>query len=244
MRALVVAALALAACQSRSNVNPPNPAPILLFNGAGTSPNDVAAIEAILDENQLSYATADSAQLDELSDVRLRGYRLLIVPGGNFIEMGDHLKPSTATRIHDAVQSGSSYLGICAGAFLAGTFPNNKHFDLASGAQFHFYSDEGRGIRKNAVAIASPGSGTLDQYWEDGPELSGWGDVVAKYPDGTPAVVEGNSGSGFAILSGIHPEAPASWRKGMAFNTSVSDDNAYAAKLIRAALERKILPHF
>jgi hypothetical protein len=32
--------------------------PILLFNGTGTSANDVAAVETILGDNHLSYATA------------------------------------------------------------------------------------------------------------------------------------------------------------------------------------------
>jgi hypothetical protein len=32
---------------------------ILLFNGSGTSPNDVAAIEKILNESDFSYTTAN-----------------------------------------------------------------------------------------------------------------------------------------------------------------------------------------
>ena len=53
-----------------------------------------------------------------------------------------------------------------------------------------------------------------------GPQLAGWGDVVAKYPDGTPAIVEGTAAAGRVILSGIHPEAPENWRHGMAFATA------------------------
>ena len=33
--------------------------------------------------------------------------------------------------------------------------------------------------------------------------------MVGKYPDGTPAIVEGTFGNGWVILSGVHPEAPA-----------------------------------
>ena len=40
------------------------------------------------------------------------------------------------------------------------------------------------------------GTPTLEQYWEDGPEFTGWGEVVGKYPDGTPAIVEGFSSGG------------------------------------------------
>jgi len=41
----------------------PRPAPILLFNGTGTSSNDVAAIESILRDNHLDYSTANSREL-------------------------------------------------------------------------------------------------------------------------------------------------------------------------------------
>jgi DMSO/TMAO reductase YedYZ molybdopterin-dependent catalytic subunit len=67
---------------------------------------------------------------------------------------------------------------------------------------------------------------------------------VGKYPDGTPAIVEGKSGNGWVILSGIHAEAPSSWRGGMTFTTSVAVDNAYAGALVTAALNGTSLPHY
>ena len=101
-----------------------------------------------------------------------------------------------------------------------------------------------RGIRKAAVAITAAGGQTLDQYWEDGPQFTDWGAVVGKYPDGTPAIVEGTFGSGWVILTGVHPEAPAGWRRGMTFITPVSVDNAYAGTLVDAALNRVSLSHY
>jgi glutamine amidotransferase-like uncharacterized protein len=219
-------------------------APIVLFNGTGTSPNDVAAVETVLNSNHLNYSTANSSQLNNMPESQLRGYRLLIVPGGNFIDIGNSLTSSTTTNIRNAVQNGLNYLGICAGGFLAGNSSYYNGLNLTSGVRFSFYSAESRGIRKAVVAIAGAGGPTLDQYWEDGPQFTGWGEVVGKYPDGTPAVVEGTSGSGWVILSGIHPEAPANWRRGMIFTTPASQDNAYAATLIHAALNRTPLSHY
>ena len=83
-----------------------------------------------------------------------------------------------------------------------------------------------------------------NQYWEDGPQLAGWGAVVGKYPDGTPAVVEGTSGEGWVILTGVHPEAPAAWRRGLIFTTPASVDHAYAGRLVSAALNRTWLSHW
>jgi glutamine amidotransferase-like uncharacterized protein len=240
----VLLALFLIACQPHGvSLGSDRVPPILVFNGTGTSPNDVAAFETLLHDNHLEYSTASSSQLNDMSESRLRDYRLLIIPGGNFETMGNSLGPATAANIRSAVQEGLSYLGICAGAFLAGKSPYNG-LNLTSGVQFHFYSDENKGIRKAAVAITGPGMPNLDQYWEDGPQLAGWGAVVARYPDGTPAVAEGMSANGWVILSGVHPEAPAGWRRGMTFTTPASVDRAYAATLIHAALNRMWLPHY
>jgi glutamine amidotransferase-like uncharacterized protein len=224
----------------RTTVNAP---PILLFNGDGTSANDVAAVERMLKDSHLDYSTVDTRQLNGMSQSQLEAYRLLIVPGGNFIEMGDGLTSRTTANIHNAVQRGMNYLGICAGAFLAadGAY---KSLNLTSGTRFGFYSAEKRGVRKAAVAISTVAMPVLDHYWEDGPQLSGWGTVVGKYPDGTPAIVERTSGKGWVILSGVHAEAPESWRRGMTFATPASTDNAYARTLIDAALHRKPLPHY
>ena len=73
--------------------------------------------------------------------------------------------------------------------------------------------------------------------------MTGWGDVVGKYPDGTRAVVEGESGNGWVILTGVHPEAPESWRRGMTFTTPARVSKAYAGTLVEAALDRTSLPH-
>jgi hypothetical protein len=240
-----VSSLGVAGCRGPHHVSLTSGAatPVLLFDGRGTSPDDVAAVEAVLNASQIAYATIDSGELVDISPERRRAHRLLIVPGGNFEVMGKHWTPAAAAKVRSAVQGGLGYLGICAGAFIAGRSIYNG-LDLTLGVRFAFYADESRGIRKAALPIAGPEAPPLDQYWEDGPELSGWGSVVAKYPDGTPAVVEGFSGSGWTILSGVHPEAPESWRRGLSFRTPSGVDHAYAATLIRAALERTSLPHF
>jgi Biotin-protein ligase, N terminal len=218
--------------------------PVLLFNGTGTSSTDVSAVEAVLSAKKLAYSTANSSQLNAMSESKLRTYRLLIVPGGNSITIGHYLTQSTTANIRNAViQGGLHYLGICAGGFFGGYSIYNG-LNLTSGVWFHFYADYYEGIYKAAVEISSPGIGKLDQYWQDGPQFSGWGSIVGKYPDGTPAIVEGKSGSGFVILAGVHPEAPASWRYGMTFTTSVATDNAYAGTLVLAALSGTWLPHY
>ncbi len=218
-------------------------APILLFNGTGASPGDVAAVRSILSSQHLDYSTVDSPHLNAMSQTQIREYRLLIVPGGNFVKIGNSLTSNTTANIRTAIRNGSNYLGICAGAFFAGNSPYNG-LNLTSGSRFEFYEAEARGIRKAALAITIAQGQMLDQYWEDGPQLTGWGVIVGKYPDGTPAIVEGTFGNGCVILTGVHPEAPVRWRRGMDFRTPADIDNAYAATLVRAALNREWLPHY
>ena len=222
----------------------PSAEPVLLYTGTGTSPTDVLAIEAVLGTLRVGYITADSSQLEAASERQLGGYKLLIIPGGNSITIGENLSTTATATIRNAVaQYGVHYLGICAGAFFGG-YSTYNGVDLTSGFGFDFFADENKGIHKEAVLISFPTGEPLDVYWEDGPQLSGWGDVVAKYPDGTAAIVEGKSGNGFVMFTGVHLEAPAGWRAGMTFTTPVSVDLAYAGTVIQAALAGTPLPHF
>ncbi len=218
--------------------------PVLLYSGTGTSSADVEAVESVLDNLRIAYATADSTKLSAMTEPQLGGYKLIIVPGGNSIAIGENLSPGAASNLRAAVQLyGVHYLGICAGAFFGG-YSSYNGVDLTSGVWFDFYAAENKGIHRESVQISFPASKALDVYWEDGPQLSGWGAVVATYPDGTPAITEGQSGKGFVVFTGVHLEAPASWRGSMNFHTPVSEDLAYAETLIRAALNGTPLPHF
>ena len=220
------------------------PEPVLLFSGTGTTASDVAALEGILAGLGVGYTKADSTQLNAMSEPQLAGYKLLIIPGGNSITIGQNLTAGTASAIRGAVQDyGVHYLGICAGAFFGGYSIYNG-VNLTSGVAFDFYADEFKGVHIEPVEISLPTSAPLDVYWQDGPQLSGWGTVVAKFPDGTPAIVEGPSGKGFVIFTGVHLEAPENWRESLSFKTPIAVDLAYAATVIKAALDGAQLPHF
>jgi glutamine amidotransferase-like uncharacterized protein len=222
----------------------PSAEPVLLYVGTGTTSDDVAAVKSVLKTTGLGYLTADETQLEAMSEAQLGGYKLLIVPGGNSITIGESLSFVATATIRNAVaQYGLHYLGICAGAFFGG-YSTYNGVDLTSGVGFDFYADENKGIHVEAVSISLPTSNPLDVYWQDGPQLSGWGEIVAKYPDGTPAIVEGTSGKGFVIFTGVHLEAPGGWRAGIPFATPLSTDLAYAGTIIQAALDGKALPHF
>lgn len=217
-------------------------APILLFIGTGTSSGDVSAVESLLSSLGLAYNTVNTSQLNGMSVSQLMAHKLFLMPGGNAVTIGAYLTKSATSTIRQAIGNGMHYLGICAGGFFAGDSMYNRL--QMTGVIYKFFSAYYNGINKEAVNITLPTGTKYDVYWQDGPQLSGWGNVVAKYPDGTAAITEGKYGSGFAILSGVHPEAPASWRYGMKFTTPLSVDLAYAATLVKAALGGNWLPHY
>src|ERR1700732_1223069 len=84
----------------------PSVPPILLFNGTGTLSADVSAWEAILKKLKLSYATANSSEMNSMTETKLKPYKLLIVPGGNSNTIGNNLSATATANIHNAVQDG------------------------------------------------------------------------------------------------------------------------------------------
>jgi len=127
----------------------------------------------------------NSRQFNSMGESQLIAYRLLIIPGGNYLEMGNGLASNTTVNIHNAVQGGLNYLGICAGGLLAGDAPCNG-LNLASCVRFGFYAVVNRGVHKAAVPIAGVGTPTLEHYWEDGPDLPAGARWWASIPMGLP----------------------------------------------------------
>jgi glutamine amidotransferase-like uncharacterized protein len=217
--------------------------PVLIYNGTGTSSSDVAAVESIVSSLHLGYHTANSSALDKMSVSQLLSYRLFLMPGGNAITISAYLTKTATANVRSAVSSGLNYLGICAGGFFSGSSAYHNFTNLTAGVWFNVYNT-GKGTGKEAISITFPGGVKRDIYWQDGPNLNGWGKVVAKYPNGVTAMSEGYYGKGFVLLSAVHPEAPASWRYGMTFYTSLDNDLAYARTLVTSALNRTMLAHF
>jgi glutamine amidotransferase-like uncharacterized protein len=224
---------------------------ILLFNGIGTS-GDVQALEYVITNNMhMDYDTVNSPGLDGMTVAQLAAYKLLIIPGGDSITIGNNLKAATLAHIKTAVRTnGLHYLGVCAGAFLASYAGGTTYNDinLLNGIWFDMYPET---AEPAAELLSRPqGQISMDVYWEDGPSMAtqggSWGTIVAKYPNyGQPAaIIQGFAGNGWTLLQGIHPEAPASWRACCTFTTSLADDLAYSATLISAALNGTSLPHY
>jgi Biotin-protein ligase, N terminal len=168
---------------------------VLLYTGTGTSSTDVAAVEAVLASLKLNYRTANTSQMEGMSESSLAAYRLLIVPGGNSITIGENLSRTATTNIHNAVvNNGLHYLGICAGAFFGGYSIYNG-LDLTNGVWFNFYADYNKGINKEAVELSFPHSSSMDMYWQNGRRRigQGMGDPIRRPCRGSSQLEIGNA---------------------------------------------------
>lgn len=214
----------------------------LLYNGTGASPTDVVALQNLLASMGLSYNLVNSQQMNSMSRATLLKYKLIVWPGGNSIDMGNSLTAATTNLIRRAVvESGVSYIGFCAGAFMAESSTLYNVFNLAP-TWFDFYA---QGVTDMVSTLFADGSVRSLVYW-DGPYLRGFGSVIAKYPNGLPAIAASKVGKGFVVLTGVHPEAPADWRYGFASpdTDGVTADLSYTQNLINSALYKVMLPHF
>ena len=227
----------------------------LLFDGTGTSDSDFQALAAILQAHGITYQAVTSLQLEAMSASDLAGYKLIVWPGGDSIVQNDNLAPHTRERVREAVvNSGVNFVGFCAGAFIAvgpPPPPGGTPYWGLSIANYNyltvFYPNgPGTTLPVASMEMISFANGTSrDLVWWDGPFLPAVSSgVLAKYPDGTPAMVALQSGQGFVVLSGVHPEAPQSWRDRQGLLDIDGLDTDIAWNLINGALTRTRLSVF
>ena len=134
----------------------------------------------------------------------------IAVPGGiGDSESWKYLMQDHKDRITDFVQNGGKYLGICMGAYWAGSY----YFDMLKNADAVQYmtrpaTDTRRPHAKN-IAITWDNK-PMNMFWYDGCALVGDESkftTVARYVNGDAmAIIQGNLG-----LIGCHPESEKNW---------------------------------
>ena len=249
--------------QSASNVvGPPGAPPIsasraystdvMVFNGAGAWQDEVTSLESILTTNGATYREVNSADLDAMSVDDIAKFGLLIFPGGAGGTEAAGISVATHANLREAVQvRGVSYLGFCAGAFIAVAPAPAAGQDVSygvgvvAGPVLGYYTLENQGVTIAMTLESFPDGSTRDLIWYGGPVTPNTPNgVIAKYPTGDPAISEMWSGKGFVILSGPHPAAPQSTRDAFGLVDTDGLDFTLAWQLISAALNQTILPTF
>jgi glutamine amidotransferase-like uncharacterized protein len=223
---------------------------VLVFTGSGTWATEVTNLENILNSHGATYDEVSSAQLDAMSVDQIAQYGLLIFPGGAGGTEAGSLSAQTHAHLREAVQSrGVSYIGFCAGSFIAQAPAPAAGQDVSYGLgvvngpvlDYYYLENQGTDIAMTLLTFAD--GSTQDTLWYGGPVTPTTpGGVVAKYPDGNPAITELWSGNGFVILSGVHPTADQATLSALGMSSTDGTHQDTAWKLINAALHQAPLP--
>jgi glutamine amidotransferase-like uncharacterized protein len=225
---------------------------VLIFNGDSIWVSEADSIESILQDHRVSYQEVDSKGLDQMTLDQITSYGLLIIPGGYAPTVTASLSHQTHEILREAVQDrGMNYLGFCAGAWLAVAPAPPPGQDVSYGLGLidgpllteNYLEKEG--FEFKIVPAEFPGGSKRNLLWYGGPitpEISGG--VVARYPDGTPAITQVHSGLGFLTLSGLHPTATPGILSVLGFSdlSAVAPDFTWA--LLDSSMSQQPLPTF
>ena len=221
--------------------------PVLLYNGEGAASADVTALAGILNAHDVSYELIDENELNAMAADDLLHFGTIVWPGGLAGTGTKALSKDARIAVRRAVvEFGVSYVGFCAGAFMAMNAPPVGDNAAVYGFGIVPYDGilpeyEPNGVHQHdhpqTVVVNLPGGKTQDVAWYGGPFFPTANEVLARYKDGTPAMMQTYSGMGFVVLSGPHPESPPAW-----VSTTDTDgtviDRELAWSLINAGLTR------
>ena len=92
----------------------------MLFVGDGTWSTEISSIENIFSAHNVTYQEVTSAQLDAMAVTDLAKFGMLVFPGGEGGTEAGSVSAQTHANLRAAVQQyGVSYIGFCAGSFIA-----------------------------------------------------------------------------------------------------------------------------
>ena len=185
---------------------------VLIYSGAGSWGDEIDSLKEILYANGKSYVDFDDEEFNELTEEELEAFSMLLIPGGDSDEVTANLLPETRDNIRKAVQEkGLNYLGFCSGAWLVVSpkpepQEDSYGFRLVEGPWLKQTALFEKGLKYALLRASFPDGGQRNLLWFGGPITPNIpGGVVAKYPDGSPAVTQLHAGKGFVMISGLHP---------------------------------------
>lgn len=225
---------------------------VLLFTGQGTWSSEIASIENILTSHGATFQDIGSTELNAMTVDEIAQYGVMIFPGGEGGTEAGSLSAQTHANLREAVQlRGVSYVGFCAGSFIAVAPAPVGNQDVSYGLgivngpllQYYYLENQGTDIAMTEETFAD---GTqADLLWYGGPVTPDTpGGVIARYPTGEPAMSEMWSGRGFVVLSAVHPTATQAILDALGMTSNDGTHTDIAWNLINGALHQAPLPAF
>ena len=190
---------------------------IWIYNGCGVSAD---SLKHTL--HMFSLHTKIPTQLVTVDEVFFSNWdecALFVMPGGRDLPYVRSLKGKGIDNIKKYVEEGGSYLGICAGAYFAGSkvnFDEGGPLEIIGKRELAFYPGTVKGPTlkpfdyyslKGAMATPLKWKEPVTVFFNGGGHFEeGEGNPIAYYPDGREAVIECQVKKGKAILSSVHFE--------------------------------------
>jgi len=196
---------------------------VMVFTGDGTWSTEISDAEALLTTNGATYQEVNSAQLDVMTPADMAQFGVIFIPGGTGSTEAESVSATTHANMRTAVQTlGVSYVGFCAGAFVAvapaptGGGDVSYGFGVVNGPIENEYAGPGTDADYFSVVLTNTGGGSENILWYGGPITPAAGTagtsstVLATYPTGDPAISQIWSGSGLVLIAGVHPDVSTS----------------------------------
>lgn len=254
---IILVAIFLTACQLQSPPAKVKTAPdnnpgtdhtdVLIYSGEGSWGDEVDSLAEILYAHGRTYVEWDEDQLNKASEEDIKKFSLILFPGGDSDLVTKYLSLETRNRIRKAVrEEGLNYLGFCAGAWAVISPEKDAYgFRLLEGDYLQQTPYFKKGLEFSLAKAEFPDGRRRDLLWFGGPITPDIpGGVVARYPDGKPAISQMYAGRGFVVISGLHPAANKIILNKIELYNKEAIAPTYAWKLIDAALNVKPLPTF
>jgi glutamine amidotransferase-like uncharacterized protein len=219
---------------------------ILVFTGSGTWSTEISDAENLFTTKGASYQEVSSAQLDAMTPDDIAKFGVIFIPGGTGSTEAESVSAATHANLRTAVQSlGVSYVGFCAGAFVAvAPTPASGQdvsygFGVVNGALLNEYAGPGTDADYEEVALSYPDGTTEDMLWYGGPITPNSG-VLAKYPTGDPAISQIWSGNGLVIIAGVHPDLSTATLTSLGASPTTSAQD-FAWEIFNAAITQNVI---
>jgi glutamine amidotransferase-like uncharacterized protein len=219
---------------------------VLIFTGSGTWSTEISDAENLFTAKGATYQEVNSAQLDAMTPDDIAKFGVIFIPGGTGSTEAASVSATTHANLRTAVQSlGVSYVGFCAGAFVAvAPAPAagqdvSYGFGVVNGAVPTEYAGPGTDADYEQVALTFGDGTTENMLWYGGPITPNVG-VLAKYPTGDPAISQMWSGSGLVIIAGVHPDLSTATLSALGTSPTTSAQD-YAWEIFNAAITQKVL---
>lgn len=203
-----------------SEVAPKSAAPVaLVYRGPASCPgcSEAAADMLKTSKHRFTIRYIGPDETTKFTPTAFQNVTMYVQPGGDTsVAKANKLLGGTAKKlIKQFVKQGGKYLGICQGAYLAGTNPGMRLLGKADTAQFIKSKNASIKSTKDTIVAVKWLKKTRKVFFQDGPYFKTSKNkhekVLARYENNLPAALVTRYGKGSVAVIGPHPEAPASW---------------------------------